>query len=169
MAITTDPTDLKIALLEARLRELEETRKAEVLDIEGLPPDGPEAIDAALGRLFPALPPPEKEAFMLELRRRAALLEALRIEYCQAKEELQYLRWRQTLPRTLEEFHERQAKALEPKHGEPRRAHSPLTAFLAAAASIPLAFGMAAGIYLAQQAVFRAVSCASNPAAVQCR
>lgn len=112
MTLSTDPTELKIALLEARQRELLEARKTEVLDIDGLPEEGLERLDAAAGRLL-ALLPVERGAFMLELRRRAALAEAMKAEYLKAEEELQLLRQAKAHEKSRAEAAQRRAKAAE--------------------------------------------------------
>jgi hypothetical protein len=85
-------TELKIAALQARMRELHETRKTEVFDPAGLPEDRDALITEIARRLLPKMPGKTPEACQQEVLRRLALSRALNAEYDQAKAELEPLR-----------------------------------------------------------------------------
>ena len=93
--------ELQIAALQARMRELQETRKTEVFDPAGLP-EGRDAVIAEIARrLLPKMPGKSREACQQEILRRLALSRALHAEYSQAKAELEHLRAIQANPNSF--------------------------------------------------------------------
>ena len=97
--------ELQIAALQARIRELDETRKTEVLDPTGISQNLEDfAYEEIARRMWHSMPPQTREnpeALRLEVRRRFELSRALWAEYDQAKAELDRLQINQRNPNCL--------------------------------------------------------------------
>jgi len=130
--------ELQIAALQARMRELQETRKTEVFDPAGLPEDRDAVIAEIARRLLPKMPGKSREACQQEILRRLALSRALHAEYSQAEAELEHLRAIQADPngfaalsaKRLEEYrqHIKQFPQGAPRQQSPAPAPAPAKA-----------------------------------------